>query len=70
MSGDGQEEERTELVRRLFAAMTMALEDLASEAAEGQAPTSRELARKRAERVRAGAELVVVLAEATSALAR
>lgn len=70
MDGGTDEDERGELLRRLFAAMTMALEDLAGVAADGQGPSSRDEARDRAERVRQGAEHVAALGDAVHALAR
>lgn len=63
-------DERGELVRRLFAAMTMALEDVAALAADGQRPQDGAAAQALAQKVRSGAELAVMLAEAAGVIAR
>jgi pseudouridine-5'-phosphate glycosidase len=65
------QEERTELVTRMFAVMTMKLEDAAGEAVEGQAhglPRPEQIAR--AERIEAIARDVGLIAEAAAALLR
>ncbi len=64
-------QERDELVRRLFSLMTAKLEDAAGEAAEGQGPEQDDMLQvARADRIEILARDVGVLAESVAAIVR
>jgi hypothetical protein len=62
------DDERGELVRRLFYLMTAKLEDAATQAAEGQGRETAADNMKRAGLIRSAAQETLIVAEATTAL--
>ena len=63
------DEDRDELLRRIFYAITCHAEDIAGSAADGQQPEPLPAARHRAQTMRSAAEHIVILADAAISLA-